>query len=97
MIDHQGLSEKKYTDRLLEEIAANHWERMAGGEPTGWANVSHQYAVNALAPNGALLTHEYVDEESKIVDAELALGGLRLARALNRILGTSDASVAPPK
>jgi hypothetical protein len=97
MIDHQGLSEKKYTDRLLEEIAANHWERMGGGEPTGWANVSHQYAVNALAPNGALLTHEYVDEESKIVDAELALGGLRLARALNRILGTPDAPVAPPK
>jgi hypothetical protein len=90
MIDHQGLSEKKYTDRLLEEIQTNHWERLAGGEPTAWTNVSHQYAVNALAPNGALLTHEYVDEESKIVDAELALGGLRLARALNRILGTPE-------
>jgi hypothetical protein len=42
--------------------------------------------VNALAPNGALITHAYVNEESKIVDAELALGGLRLARVLNRIL-----------
>jgi hypothetical protein len=44
-------------------------------------------------PNGALITHEYVAEESKIVDAQLALGGLRLARALNRILGAPN---APP-
>ena len=40
-----------------------------------------------MAPNGALLSHDYVAAESKIVDAELALGGLRLARVLNRILG----------
>jgi hypothetical protein len=86
MIDEQGLSEKKYTERLVQEINDNHWERLSGGSPAAWANVSHHYAVNALAPNGALITHAYVNEESKIVDAELALGGLRLARVLNRIL-----------
>ena len=90
MIENQNLSEKKYTEKLLQEIQDNHWERMAGGEPTTWANISHHYAVEASAPNGALLTHEYVDEESKIVDAQLALGGLRLARVLNRILGTPE-------
>jgi hypothetical protein len=90
MIEQQGLSEPKYTERLLREIQENHWEKMAGGAPSTWANVSHHYAVNAEAPNGALITHEYVAEEIKIVDAELALGGLRLARALNRILGTPD-------
>jgi hypothetical protein len=82
----QGLSEKKYTERLLQEIADNHWERLSGGSPAAWANISHRYAVNALAPNGALITHQYVNEESKVVDSELALGGLRLARVLNRIL-----------
>ncbi len=86
MIEEQGLSEKKYTERLLQEINDNHWEHLSGGSPAAWANVSHHYAVNALAPNGALITHAYVNEESKIVDAELALGGLRLARVLNRIL-----------
>jgi hypothetical protein len=86
LIAEQGLSEKKYTERLLAEIQANHWERLAGGEPTGWANISHHYAVLATAPSGALLTKEYVAEESKVVDAQLALGGLRLAHVLNRIL-----------
>ncbi len=86
LIDHRGLSEPKYTAALLQEIKDNHWERMSGGEPTTWANVSHHYATQAYAPNGALITHEYVEEETKVVDAELALGGLRLAHVLNRIL-----------
>jgi nuclease S1 len=91
MIEEQGLNEKKYTDRLLQEIRDNHWERLDGGEPTTWANLSHRYAVDALMPNGALLTHEYVAAEAKVVDAQLALGGLRLARVLNRILGAQAA------
>jgi S1/P1 Nuclease len=88
IIEEQGLSEAKYTERLLQEIKDNQWERMNGGEPTTWANISHHYAEEAVAPNGALITRAYAAEESKIVDAELALGGLRLARVLNRILGT---------
>lgn len=91
IIEHEGLNEKKYTAKLLREIKDSHWERMSGGEPTTWANISHHYAVEAYAPNGAMLTREYVTEESKVVDAQLALGGLRLARVLNRILG--DAAV----
>jgi hypothetical protein len=96
IIESQGLNEKKYTDRLLQEIKDNHWERMDGGEPTMWANISHHYAVEAMAPNGALLTHEYVAAEAKVVDAQLALGGLRLARVLNRILGTPAVSATEP-
>jgi hypothetical protein len=89
IIEAQGLNEKQYTDRLLQKIKDNDWERMAGGEPTAWANISHHYAVDALAPNGAFLTREYVMEEAKIIDAQLALGGLRLAHILNGILGTT--------
>ena len=87
LIEQRGLSEAKYKDLLLKEIKDNNWERMSGGEPTTWANVSHHYAVNAWAPHGALITHDYYNEEIKIVDAQLSLGGLRLARVLNRILG----------
>jgi hypothetical protein len=90
MIEHEGLSEPKYTEKLIADIRENHWERLAGGSPVAWAEISHHYAVEGYTPNGALLTHEYVDSESKIVDAELALGGLRLARVLNRILGTPE-------
>ena len=85
----QNLSEQKYTERLLKEIKDNGWEKLAIGEPTSWANVSHHYAVEAMAPNGALLTHEYVNAEAKVVDAQLALGGLRLAQVLNHLLDES--------
>jgi len=91
IIEDQGLSEQAYTDKLLKEIKDNQWERLSGGEPTTWANVSHHYAVQAEAPNGAVLSREYVSDEAKIVDAQLALGGLRLAHVLNRILGASVA------
>ena len=62
--------------RLLRQ--ENNWEKLAGGEPTGWANASHRYAVRAQAPNGAMLMKDYVAEETRVVDSELALGGLRL-------------------
>ena len=87
LIEEEGLSEAKFTAMLLDEIATKHWERLGGGEPSGWANVSHRYAVNALAPDGALLDRAYVAEETPVVNAQLALGGLRLAHVLNRILG----------
>jgi hypothetical protein len=90
IIEEQGLNEKKYTQRLLKEIKDNQWESLSGGEPTTWANLSHEFAEQALVPNGALITREYVQEESGIVDQQLALGGLRLARVLNRILGPSE-------
>jgi hypothetical protein len=95
LIEDQGLSEKKYTEKLLKEIKDNNWERLAGGEPTTWANISHHYAVNALVPKGTLITPDYVAEEIKVVDAQLALGGLRLARVLNRILGEPDMPAVP--
>lgn len=101
MIEERHLSESKYLDRLKQEIAANHWEQSSGGEPTTWANISHHYAVNAMVPNGTMLQRDYYQEESKIVDAELALGGLRLAHVLNRILAApadeNPARLALPK
>jgi hypothetical protein len=92
LIEQHRLSEAKYTDLLLNEIKENHWENLAGGSPTIWVNASHKYAVNALAPDGAMLRHDYVEEETKVVDSQLALGGLRLAHVLNHILDSPDTS-----
>jgi hypothetical protein len=87
IIEHRGMSDEKYRDMLLKEIKANNWERLSGGTPQLWANVSHHYSVLAYAPNGALIDHKYLAAEEPVVDAELALGGLRLAHVLNNILG----------
>jgi hypothetical protein len=92
LIEDKGLSDKKYLSLLLEEINENHWDRMAGGSPSTWADVSHRCAVNAELADGALVSPEYVKEESRIVDFQLATGGLRLARVLNRILGAQPES-----
>ncbi|HZL26476.1 MAG TPA: S1/P1 nuclease [Acidobacteriaceae bacterium] len=101
MIDHHDLNEKKYTAFLLDDIQQHDWQKLAGGNPVQWANASHKYAMNAYAPNGALITKEYYTEEIKVIDSQLALGGLRLARVLNTILGGQpvppmpDAAPAP--
>lgn len=94
IIEEKGLSEKKYTQKLLREIKDNQWEQSSGGEPTTWANLSHQFAEQAMVPNGALITKEYVQEESKVVDAQLALAGLRIAHVLNRILVAPETPAA---
>jgi len=95
IIEEQGLSDKKYTARLLAEIKENHWERFSGGDPVTWANASHHYAVQAEAPSGAMLNRDYVTQETRVVDGQLALGGLRLAMVLNRILGGKFGLVQP--
>lgn len=94
IIEHRGLSDTKYSALLLTEIKQNGWERLSGGEPTTWANLSHRDAVDAYIPNGALLTRDYVNEETRVVDAQLALSGLRVAHVLNRILGAPSSPVS---
>jgi hypothetical protein len=90
IIEDQGMNDTRYLAHLLEEIKANHWEeKYSGGDPVSWTNASHHYAVLAEVPNGTMLSRQYVTEETKVVDAELALGGLRLAHVLNRILGAA--------
>jgi hypothetical protein len=95
MIEDRGLSEQKYVALLEQDIAANHWAKLSGGSPAIWANLSHHYAVQAEVGDGAMLPREYFDEEIKVVDSQLALGGLRLAHVLNRILGDAPAADAP--
>lgn len=93
MIEHHDLSEKKYVAFLLADIHEHSWEKLAGATPVQWANASHRYAVNALVPNGAQLDSKYYAAEIPVVDSQLSLGGLRLARVLNTIL--SGQSVPP--
>lgn len=94
LIEERGLSEAKYLALLKQEIAENQWERLSGGAPAAWANVSHHYAVQAEVSEGTMLPRGYFEEEIKVVDAQLALGGLRLAHVLNRILGAPDSAAA---
>jgi len=90
LLENRNRNEKKYLALLRSEILENTWENQNGGDPAAWANSSHPYAQDAFVPNGALITSKYYDSEIKIVDQQLALGGLRLAEVLNEIF------TAPP-
>jgi hypothetical protein len=85
LIEEQGLTEAQYRDRLLEEIRQHHWDKEANGDPASWANQSRALAVKALIPTGNYINEEYVRKEATVVDEQLALAGLRLARVLNSI------------
>ncbi len=96
LVEEHGLGEKKHLAVLLEDIQANHWERFAAGDPVSWTNQSHRLAQTALVRNDVTLPQAYMTDESRVVDGELAVGGLRLARVLNTILG-GDALVSAPR
>lgn len=96
LVEAHGLSEKKHLAVLLSEIQANHWERFAAGDPVSWTNQSHRLGQTALVRNDVTLPQEYMTDESKVVDGELAVGGLRLAHVLNTILG-DDPRIPGPR
>ncbi len=94
LVEERGLSEKTHLAVLLDDIQQNHWERFAGGDPVSWTNQSHRLGQRAMVRDGVVLPREYMTDEEKVADGELAVGGLRLARVLNRLLGRQPARSA---
>jgi hypothetical protein len=59
-----------------------------GGSPADWAVESHQYARSTAydIPDGAILEMNYYNEALPVIDRQLALAGVRLARYLTDTL-----------
>jgi hypothetical protein len=86
LIRHTGLREHKYARDLDEMIIADHLQ--AGSpDPVSWANDSLQLAKQAWVQPQANVDEAYYLRERPVVDRQLALAGLRLARLLNEELG----------
>jgi hypothetical protein len=58
-----------------------------GGTPEQWANESLKFAEAAWVPHGTDLNERFYEEEIKIVDRQMALAGLRLAKLPNDSIG----------
>jgi S1/P1 Nuclease len=86
LIRHTGLREHRYARELEEMISADHLEPGAA-DPIGWANQSWQLARQACVEPQANIDEAYYTRERPVVDRQLALAGLRLARLLNQELG----------
>jgi hypothetical protein len=88
LIEHTGLREHRYAHELEELIASDHLQA-GSADPVAWANESLQLARQAWVQPKANIDEDYFLRERPVVDRQLGLAGLRLARLLNEELGGS--------
>jgi hypothetical protein len=86
LILHTGIREHRYVRDLEQRIAADHL-RAGSADPVAWANDSLQLARQAWVQPQTNIDQAYYLRERPVVDRQLALAGLRLARLLNEELG----------
>jgi hypothetical protein len=87
LIEHVGISEKRYVARLNELIASRKLTVQAGGTPAEWANESFLLAKKVWLDDGGAVDEPYFENNIGIVNRRLALAGIRLAREINQALG----------
>lgn len=99
MIQRRNLSDAKYIAALNAEISEHHWDKVQQENPKVWAEESHRLAAEAWVPNNVMLGRDYYDTEIQVIDRQIAIGGVRLARILNAIFRTpvvAPAAVSEP-
>jgi len=87
MILQAGMDREAYVQHEEELIRSQNLERLDGGTPELWANESAHLAQAAWVADGTNLDDSYYQKEIKVVDRQLALAGLRLAKLLNDTIG----------
>jgi nuclease S1 len=86
LIEHRNLDDRGYEAALEALIAREHLEARGGGTPAEWADESQKLAEAALVAPDTDIDEAYYRREIAVVDRRLALGGVRLAAVLDRIL-----------
>jgi hypothetical protein len=81
-----------YVDRLEANwLAGRDLTDLSGGLPIDWAEEAHQFAHSVAYdyPDDGILALEYLHKSQPVVDRQLALAGVRLARLLNETLAAA--------
>ena len=86
LIAHRKLRDRDYVAELERLIASRKWR--PEGSAAEWAMESHALAKAALLPPRGAADEAYYRKHITAVDERLALGGLRLAAAVNQALAT---------
>jgi hypothetical protein len=87
MILHTELRERDYANQLEELIRRQGLNTKPAGTPEQWANESLRLAEPAWVPDQTDLGEAYYQQQIKIVDRQMALAGIRLAKLLNESIG----------
>src|SRR5262245_36680153 len=89
IITHTVFSWGTYVERLETTwFPGRDLSGLDGGTPVDWALESHQFARELAynIPDGSVLADNYYRDSLPVVDRQLALGGVRLARLLKDTL-----------
>ncbi|HEX7798080.1 MAG TPA: S1/P1 nuclease [Vicinamibacterales bacterium] len=86
LIAHRGLDDQHYLTLLDEEIRRDRLDQRPRGTPAEWAMESQKLAKAALLPPHGTVDDVYYRRELPVIDARLAVGGVRLAALINESL-----------
>jgi S1/P1 Nuclease len=89
IIDKHTFDWGQYVDEIeRDSVAGKDLARLQGGTPVQWALEAHKLAVDVVyvLPEDLKLSDDYYRSARPVVDRQLALAGVRLARLLNEIL-----------
>jgi nuclease S1 len=89
IIERTGVSEAAYAKALDDWLSTQDIAALQSGSVIDWAEESHAAAVEHayVLPRNHKLTAAYARANRPVVDRQLALAGVRLARLLNEALG----------
>jgi len=87
MIQHAGMSPDEYAQHEEALIRTERLDTQKIGSPEQWANESLKLAEAAWVPEATDLDERYYSQQIKVVDRQMALGGMRLAKLLNDTIG----------
>jgi hypothetical protein len=87
LILHTGLDRRDYAQHLEELIRAEKLDAPSAGTPDQWANESLRLSQAAWVLDGTDLDEQYYGQQIKILDRQMALAGLRLAKLVNETIG----------
>lgn len=88
LIGRRSLDDRAYLDVLQKLILEKRWGSAPAGTPAQWAEQSFKLAKQALVTTGTNIDEGYYRRHIGVIDERLALGGVRLAAVLNRVLAT---------
>jgi nuclease S1 len=86
LIARKALDDRAYVDVLHKMIADRRWGSQPAGTPAQWAEQSFRLAKEALVKPDTNIDEGYYRRHIGVIDERLALGGVRLAAVLNRVL-----------
>lgn len=86
LIAHRSLNDNAYLAELRKLIDGKKLGSLPPGTPVQWAEQSFRLAKEALVKPDTNIDEGYYRRHIAVIDERLALGGVRLAAVLNRVL-----------